>query len=198
MSIKNDIDMVRDELNSEEKFFEKAVMTEKFVNKYKKPLIGVFVAIVLLVSVNIFYDSYKQNKIESANNVFEKLQENPEDSASLAELKSLSPNLHDVWLLSISAAKSDLEKLESLQNSNAELVKDMAAYELAQSSNDLAKLDSYSIKEEAIFKELAIVQSAVILIEENKIELAHEKLSQIPIGSSLSNIAVALLHYGVK
>ena len=35
LSLKTDIEMVKDELTSEEKFFEKAVVTEKFIKKYK-------------------------------------------------------------------------------------------------------------------------------------------------------------------
>jgi hypothetical protein len=38
LSLKENINMVREELNSEEKFFEKAVITEKFVKKYKNLL----------------------------------------------------------------------------------------------------------------------------------------------------------------
>jgi len=45
LSLKNNIEMVKEELNSEEKFFEKAVITEKFVKKYKNLLIGSVIAI---------------------------------------------------------------------------------------------------------------------------------------------------------
>ncbi|MEA1956476.1 MAG: hypothetical protein U9N02_08290 [Campylobacterota bacterium] len=198
MSIKNDINMVRDELNSEEKFFEKAVMTEKFVKKYKKPMIGALVAIVLLVGGNLVYDANKQSKIESANSALLKLQANSEDKNSLAELKSLSLNLHDAWILSQAIRNNNLENLKSLENSKAYLVNDLASYELAQASNDLDGLDAYASKEGALYKDLALVESAVILLKQNKIDEAHEKLFQIPTGSSLSKVASALLHYGVK
>ena len=36
VSLKENIEMVKNELNSEEQFFEKAVQTERFVKKYKK------------------------------------------------------------------------------------------------------------------------------------------------------------------
>ena len=49
LSLQQELQMVKEELTSEEKFFEKAVVTEKFVKKYRKPLIGVVVAIVLIV-----------------------------------------------------------------------------------------------------------------------------------------------------
>ena len=198
MSIKNDIDMVKEELNSEEKFFEKAVVTEKFVKKYKKPMIGALVAIVLVVGANIAYDLKEQNRISSANDMLAKLQANPLDTNSLNELKSLSPKLHDAWILSRAIVDNDTKELESLKNSKAELVQDVASYELAQAKKDVKLLDSYSAKDSAIYKDLALVQSAIILMNEGKIDQAHRKLSYVSSTSNLSQISTALLHYGVK
>jgi len=198
LSIKNDITMVKEELNSEEKFFEKAVVTEKFVKKYKKPMIGALVAIVLVVSANIAYDMKEKSRIASANEVLAKLQSNPKDKTSLVELKTLSPKLHDAWVLSNSISSNDIDSLKSLSNSNATLVQDIASYELAQISNDLKLLEAYSSKEGGVYKDLALVQSAVLLMKNGKIDEAHEKLAYISAGSNLSKIVNALLHYGVK
>jgi len=198
LSIKNDIDMVKEELNSEEKFFEKAVVTEKFVKKYKKPMIGVLVAIVLVVGANIAYDMKEKSRIASANEVLEKLHSNPADKASLDELKSLSPKLHDALILSQAIADNDIDKLKSLKDSKTSLVQDVASYELAQISKNLSSLESYSSKEGVIYKDLALVQSAVMLMNKGEVEKAHEKLAYISTNSNLSKIATALLHYGVK
>lgn len=78
------------------------------------------------------------------------------------------------------------------------LVGDLASYEIAQNTKDAAKLDAYALEQNAIYKDLAQVQSAVLLINEGKIEAAHQKLSLIGEQSPLNNIAKALLHYGVK
>jgi len=198
LSIKNDITMVKEELNSEEKFFEKAVVTEKFVKKYKKPMIGALVAIVLVVGANIAYDMKEKSRIASANEVLVKLQSNPKDKTSLVELKTLSPKLHDAWVLSNSISSNDADSLKSLSNSSATLVQDIASYELAQISNDLKLLEAYSSKEGGVYKDLALVQSAVLLMKNGKIDEAHEKLAYISAGSNLSKIVNALLHYGVK
>jgi hypothetical protein len=183
--------MVKDELNSEEKFFEKAVITEKFVKRYKKPMVGALVAIVLFVSANIVYDANKQNQILEANLMLSKLQQNPSDKSSLESLKLSSPALYDVWMLSQAVSSGDTKSLESLQKSKALFVKDIATYELGN-------VDTYSSMDGVVLKDLAIVQSAVILMNENKISEAHDKLSLIPVGSSLSKIALGLMHYGVK
>ena len=190
--------MVKEELTSEEKFFEKAVVTEKFVKKYKNVMIGSVVAIVLFVAGNIAYTVNKQNTMDSANIALSELQANPNNPATLARLDSLSPSLHDVWSYSQALANKDLTTLEKLQNSKANLVGDLASYELAQNSNDLAKLNSYVDRKDAIYGDLARIESAVLLMNEKKIDEAHKKLSMINVDSPLAQVANALMHYGVK
>ncbi|WP_373035909.1 hypothetical protein [Sulfurimonas sp.] len=198
MSIKNNIDMVREELNSEEKFFEKAVITEKFVKKYKNVMIASVVVLVVFVGANIAYDINKQGQITDANEALATLSKDAKNSEALLTLKSISPNLYDVWTYSNAIAKKDLETMKELKKSSAVLVGDLATYELAQESKDAASLDSYASKQNAVYRDLALVQSAIILMHNSELEKAHEKLSQISPQSSLNKIAQALLHYGVK
>ena len=198
MSLKENLDMVKDELNSEEKFFEKAVVTERFVKKYKKPLIGVVVAIVLVVAGNLAYQANEENRIVSANETLAKLQKNPNDTVALAKLESLSPSLHDVWLYSQAIANENVAELEKLKNSKALIINDTSDYEAAELKNNITALDAYSEKQNAIYKELAVVMSAVLLMNDGKIADAHQKLSMITEGSALSPVAKALMHYGVK
>jgi len=198
LSIKNDIEMLKEELSSEEKFFEKAVVTEKFVKKYKNVMIGSLVAVVALVGGNIAYEANKQSKITSANEQVALLNENPDNTQAQENLKSLSPNLYDVWKLSKAVADKDIASLKELESSKTSLVGDIAAYELSQNSKDISALDSYASKQDAIYKDLATLQSAIVLMNKGDIDSAHQKLSNISIGSSLGKISQALKHYGVK
>jgi len=198
LSLKTDIEMVKDELTSEEKFFEKAVVTEKFVKKYKNLIIGAVIATVLFVAGNVAYTINKQNTIDSANAVLVELQLNSDNEATLARLESLSPALSNVWLYSQALVNKDTATLEKLKNSKALLVADLASYEAAQNTKDAQKLESYANKQDAIYVDLARVQNAVILMNEKKIDEAHKILSMININSSLSQVAKALMHYGVK
>jgi hypothetical protein len=190
--------MVKEELNSEEKFFEKAVVTERFIKKYKKVIIGSIAAIVVIVGANIAYDINKASQIQAANETLAQLMQNPKDEANVARLASLSPALHDVWVYSQAIANKDVKVLEALQNSKTIIVGDLAKYELAQNSKDIAKLDEYASKQNAIYADLAIIQSAVILMSDGKNAQAHQKLATINENSSLYKVAKALLHYGVK
>jgi len=195
LSLKNNIDMVKEELNSEEKFFEKAVITEKFVKKYKNLMIGSLIAIVVIVVANLAYDANKSSKITAANEALSKLSLNATDKKALSNLKSSSPNLYDVWNFSQAIANNDTEKLKQLENSKALLVSDLATYELA---NNAKLLNDYALKQNSIYRDLASVQSAILLIKDSKIDEAQTKLLKITEDSSLYKIAQALLHYGVK
>ena len=195
MSLKDNISMVKEELNSEEKFFEKAVVTEKFIKKYKKVMIASVAVIALFVGANIIYEANKNSRIEAANKALLKLSTNSDDTAALDELKVLSPNLYDVWLYSQAVSSKDLESIKTLKNSKALIVNDLAKYELA---SDAASLDEYASKQDAIFKDLALVQSAVMLLNQNKIQEAKDKLSKVSKDSSLNKIVAALMHYGIK
>lgn len=195
MSLKDNISMVKEELNSEEKFFEKAVITEKFVKKYKKAMIGSVVAIVLVVSANIVYDANENSKITAANAALTKLMKDSKDAHALSELKTSSSELYDVWMFSQAVANKDLDAIKSMKSSNTLVIDDLAKYELATNPNSL---DDYASAQDAIYRDLALVQSAVMLLEANKIDEAHNKLLKVSQESSLNKLVEALLHYGIK
>ena len=198
MSIKNDIEMVREELTSEEKFFEKSVITERFVKKYKNVIIGSVVAIVAIVAINIVYDMNNESRIVSANETLSELSKNPLNDGALSQLKVLSSDLHDLFIYSKAVVDKDVKTLETLKSSEAVLIDDLATYESLQNTKDVSQLNNYALKQDSIYKDLANVESAIMLINEGKTDEAHEKLILISDASSLDKVAKALLHYGVK
>ena len=198
LSLKQDIEMVKEELNSEEKFFEKAVITEKFIKKYKNLMIGSVIAVVILVGTNVAYTINKQNTLDEANSALIILQKDASNQTALATLKASSPALYDVWNYSQAIANNDVKALETLKSSKTELISDLVAYELATDTKDIKALEDYSSKNGAIYKDLATIQEAVILMQASKIEESHKTLSQISIQSPLAQVANALMHYGVK
>ena len=198
MSLKENIGMVKEGLTAEEQFFEKAVVTEKFVKKYKNVMIGSVVVIVLVVAGNIIYNMNRASTLNAVNKTLVALEANPSSKETENKLASLSPTLNDVWLYSQAVAQNDVKTLDSLQKSKAPLIGGLATYEAAQNSQDKAKLEAYAQTQGAIYRDLAQVQLAIILMNENKIADAHEHLSMIGIQSPLAPVAKALMHYGVK
>ena len=198
LSLKQDIEMVKEELNSEEKFFEKAVMTERFVKKYKNLMIAFVVIVILLVGANIGYTLNKQHRLDSANATLASLNTDPTNKTLEAKLHSLSPSLYDAWKYKQAVKAQDITAFKSLENSKTLLIGDLATYNVASLSNDIKLLTAYTLREDAIYKDLANVQIAVLYMKEAKLKQAHEKLAMISIQSPVSQVANALMHYGVK
>ncbi len=198
LSLKQDIEMVKEELNSEEKFFEKAVMTEKFVKKYKNLMIAAVVVVILLVGGNVAYTVNKQNRLESANAALASLEKTPTDKLLAEELHTLSPALYDAWQYKRAVQTQDIEALKKLKNSKTPLIGDLASYNVASMSQDIKLLTAYTLRENAMYKDLANVQIAVLEMQDAQFQKAHEKLALISIQSPIAQVANALMHYGVK
>ncbi len=198
MSLKENVEMVKEELNSEEKFFESAVKAEHFVKKYKTALISAVVVIVLGVGAKAGYDMNVQATIEKANKALSTLQKDATDKKAQSELKKLNPELFDAWSLSVALKNSDNKRLSSLSSSKAIAVADIAQYQRAVNTKDIEALEAYSMKPKAIYRDMALFELAVLLLQEDKIDDAHAKLQAIAKESPLYRYAQPLMHYGVK
>ena len=198
MSLKENIEMVKEELNSEEQFFEKAVQTERFVKKYKKPLIGIVTAAILAIVAGSAYNITTQNKIDQSNAALNVLMADASDQAAQEQLKTLNPKLFDVWSLSQALKSKDQEALRQLQNSKALVVADLAEYELSAIQEDAAGLEKYAQKSSALLKDLAMIEAAVLLMDKGEKASAQAKLAMIDINSPVYQLAQSLAHYGVK
>jgi hypothetical protein len=198
VGIKENLSMVKEELNTEEQFFESAVKTERFVKKYKKPLIGTVAAAVILIAAGSVYDLYRQNRVEQSNAAFAALQKNPADESAQKELRNLNRDLYDVWSLSQAVKTGDKEALQTLQKSKALAVSDLAAYESAVLDQDTSALEKYVLNQDAIYKDLALIEQAVLLMEAGDVKSAHEKLDRIDRSSAMYQLSRQLFHYGVK
>jgi len=115
-----------------------------------------------------------------------------------AELKSLNPDLFDAWQLSQALKNSDAQALASLKDSKAIAVGDIARYQNAVLNKDIKALEDYSMAPQAIYKDLALFELAVLLIREDRTDEAHAKLQSIAKESPLYRYAQPLMHYGVK
>ncbi len=198
LSLKENMEALREELNSEEKFLENAIRTERFVKRYQKPLMAGVVSLLLAVGGAIAYQSYTGAKIESSNAALNVLLKNPSDAQAQETLKNDNPKLYDVWKLSRAVAQNDAAALASLKNSEAFGVADIASYEAAVIKGDAAELDAYTKRQGALYKELALLELAVVALEKGDTALARQKISQIGEESPLYQLGQSLSHYGVQ
>ena len=86
MSIKENVDYVKEELSSQEKFLENFVKGERFYKKYRT-LIFAFIAIIVVGSIGTIIKNNmdEANKLE-ANLAFNKVLQNSNDAQALEEL----------------------------------------------------------------------------------------------------------------
>ncbi|QKF68304.1 hypothetical protein AVENP_2823 [Arcobacter venerupis] len=189
MSIKENVDYVKSELTSEEKFLENFVKGERFFKKYKTLIIAFIVIIVIgIIAFFIKNNIAESNKIE-ANIAFNKVLENSKDSKALEVLKDKNPQLYNVALF---LQAQDEGKAIDI---NVPMLKELAKYQTALTNNDIAQLDNLSMQNDFLLKEFAIFNKALLLTNEGKFNEAKTTLALIPQTSKAFELAKLLNHY---
>jgi len=96
MSLKENVEYIKDEISSEEKFFESFFKLEKFYKKYKYLIILVVVGTLgYFITSSVMGYINEQNTIK-ANNAYNKLLLNPTDTNSIAILKEKNTKLLEI------------------------------------------------------------------------------------------------------
>lgn len=189
MSLKENVDYVKEELNSEEKFLEGTVKLERFFKKNKIIIIAtVLVIITAVVGISVKNSMDESNKLE-ANIAFNKLLENPNDKEALKKLKETNIKLYEV-----------ANFINERDNGNPKAIKidylnSLATYINAVNSNDIQKLNEVSMKNNFILKEFAIFNKALIETKEGKFEEARNTLKLIPNESKVDQLVKILEHH---
>ena len=188
MDIKSGLNEVKKELSSDEKLLEQAFHLEKFLKKYKKPLIAI-ATVLVLAFVGYKVNNYLENlKLKKSNSALLTLQKNPNDSKALSVLKENNPKLYSLYIYSIGVDKADKELLKSVNKSSA-FLDDVVNYHLSV-------LDK-TPKESIYYKNLSLIQKAYLLIKRNKKDEAKNILIQIPKESAVAPVARLLLHFTI-
>lgn len=198
LSLKENMHVLKEELNAEEKFFENTIRAERFVKQYRKPLIAGASAIVLGVMGLVSYNIYQEKRSESANSALNTLLMNPADTSALEALQSNNPALYDLYTFSKAIQAGDVKALEALKGSKSSEIADLAAYESAVLEKKIPALEGYSKTQGALLGDMATVEVAVNAIEKGDVATAHSKLNQIKEDSVLYPFAQMFSHFGVK
>lgn len=189
MSIKENVDYVKEELSSQEKFLENFVKGERFYKKYRT-LIFAFIAIIVIGTIGIIIKKNvdESNKLE-ANIAFSKVIQNSNDTQALEVLKNKSEKLYEVALFL--QAKKENKPVEI----NIPLLKELSKYQIALANKDIDGLNNLSMQSDFLLKEFAIFNKALLLSDEGKYEDAKAALKLIPESSKAFELANLLNHY---
>ena len=188
MSIKENVDYVKNELSSEEKFLENFVKSERFLKKYKT-LIFTIIALIILGAIGFVIKTNidETNKLE-ANIALSKFLDTNDEKA-LATLKDKNEKLYEIALFL--KAKKENKTTEI----NIPLLKELAKFQMALETKNLTELGNLSVQGDFLLKEFAIFNKALLLANEGKFEESRTTLNQIPQTSKASELANLLNHY---
>jgi hypothetical protein len=189
LSTKENVEFIKQELNSEEKFIESFIKVERF---YKKNKIAIIAVAILLVGSIIGYNVKNyldQQALVESNVAYNKLLVNPEDKESLKILESKNKNLYELYTLSTGIKNSDKDALAKVSTSKNAIIADIAKYELSSTN---MKPSEYNGK---IYKDISLYQQAYALTKESKFKDAKIKLDMIATDSPIYSMSNLLKHY---
>lgn len=189
MSIKDNVNYVKEELNSEEKFLESSVKVERFYKKNKLLILGL-AAVVFLGGIGYYVTKNIQesNKLD-ANIAFNKILENANDKDAMATLKEKNSQLFQV------AQYLEARKEGKPSDIQVKYLKELASYNKAVLDNNVAELNAVSMQNDFLLKEFAIFNKALIQAQEGKFEDAKATLKLIPETSKVNELVQVLNHY---
>ncbi|RBQ28194.1 hypothetical protein [Aliarcobacter vitoriensis] len=188
MSIKDDVNYIKNELSNEEKFLESFVKTERFFKKYKN-IIFVLVLVLIIGTIGYFIkNGVDKSNLYDANVALNKYLET-NDKQALEILKDKNKNLYEIALY------LDAKKEQKNSDISLKYLKDILDYQVAVINSNSNELDVLSKKSDFLLKDYAIFNRALILVNDQKYVEAKELLEQISKDSRASELANLLKHY---
>jgi len=197
LGTKENIEYIKKELSSEEKFLESIIKAEKFYKKYKKPLIGLAAAAVILAIGYVGWQMKVEHDLEVSNKAYLRLLQNPQDKEALEVLKSKNPKLYQLYLYKTALEKKDTRALEELAKSGDYILRDLSIYHIGIIKEDEKTLSGYMIDKDAILKDYAALDGAYLDYMKEDITSGHKKLAQVDKNSPAYPFKLLLRHYGV-
>jgi len=185
MSVKENVEFIKKEIDTEETFLENFFKIEKFYKKNKLAIIStISLVVVAFVGNSVYSYIQEQNKL-AANTLLDKVLQNPNDTASIEALKQKDMKLYNIALyLKNSSANIDVEYL-----------KELSLYNQAIKEKDESKLSTISANQNFILKDFALLNKAILQVEKKEYQSAKETLKLISANSDVSKLAKMLEHF---
>ncbi|MDD2398997.1 MAG: hypothetical protein PHR75_00100 [Sulfurovum sp.] len=190
MSISESIGQAKKELSGDEQILVSAFKLEKIYKKYKKVIWGAVIILLVFFTGNAVKNAMQEATLEKANEAFLVLQANPEDAKALQLLKDNNPALFELFSFAQAIKKNDANALASLSQSKNEVISDSSKYAQKVLTNESA--------DSALYKEIALLESAYLAIKAGDTKQAKIHLDSIDERSSIGLFASLLKHSIIK
>ena len=188
MSIKDDVNYIKNELSSEEKFLESFVKTERFFKKYKKLIVVLIITVIVGSIAFLVKTKLDEKNLYEANIALSNFLENGNQN-SLNELKEKNRDLYEIALYL--DAKNEFKNADI----NLKYLKELLDFQVALLNSNQSDLDAVSKKADFLLKDYAIFNQALILVNNQKYAEAREILGKISQDSRAFELATLLKHY---
>jgi hypothetical protein len=189
MSLKENVDLIKDGISTEEKFFESFFKVEKFWKKYKTAIIGISIIIVIsLFGLQIKNYIVTKNNME-ANNAFNTLLENPNNAKAKAILKD-----KNLKLLQLAQYINSAKTGKSV-NIDIKYIKELAQYSVALENNDIAKIEKLRLNQDFLLEDYATFELALIQALNKEYSKAKNTLKTISDNSPVAQLSAKLQHF---
>ncbi len=190
MSISESIGQAKKELSGDEQILVSAFKLERIYKKYKKVIWGAVIILLVFFTGNAVKNAMQEATLEKANEAFLVLQANPEDAKALQLLKDNNPALFELFSFAQAIKKNDANALASLSQSKNEVISDSSKYAQKVLTNESA--------DSALYKEIALLESAYLAIKAGDTKQAKIHLDSIDERSSIGLFASLLKHSIIK
>lgn len=188
MSIKDDVNYIKNELSSEEKFLESFVKTERFFKKYKKLIVVLIITVIVGSIAFLVKTKLDEKNLYEANIALSNFLENGNQN-SLNQLKEKNRDLYEIALYL--DAKNEFKNADI----NLKYLKELLDFQVALLNSNQSELDLVSKKADFLLKDYAIFNQALILVNNQKYAEAREILGKISQDSRAFELATLLKHY---
>lgn len=185
MSFKDSITYIKNGMSLEESYIEKIFKVEKLFKKYKKVII-IVVAIIIVSAIWFYISSYfiQQNKLQ-ANRAFNTLLQNPNNKEAMAVLEVKNSKLYQILQYN----------QDNTKEVNVEFFKELTEYSNAIQENSIEKINKVTPKQNFLLKDFALLNKALIQVQNEKYVDAGNTLKLINKRSEVLPIAKMLEHY---
>lgn len=191
MSIKENLQVVKEEISSDEKMLESVFRIEAFIKKYKFLFIALIVAGLGWIAWLYASDYLKEQKAIKSTALMEKIQSNVEDENAWNELKKENAPLYEMMRFSYAIKNNNTQELEQMKNSSNPFISAYSSYEVASLTENFSSL------KDGDFSDLALLQEGYLLVSKKDYTQALNKLNGISNTSELKDFALRIGHYGI-
>lgn len=190
MSLKQNVDFIKEEMNNDEKMLEGLIRFESWFKRYKTTFIALTIIILVLIFGYMGNNYYQETKQQEISSLYKKALEGDENA--LLALQNSKSKLYDLYLFQEALKTNDEKTLKTLESSKDSIIAQFSKLQNASLSQNLNALDS---KESGDF---GYLQAAFLEIQAGKTQEAKVILSKIQNDSPVRDFANALEHLSIQ